>query len=461
MKRFARLCAGMLAALTVFPFSAAGAEHAPVYGDADGNGICDAADVTALTAFLTGEKTDITDAADLNGDKQIDARDLTLLRRSLTGETAVMMVYLAGSTLESDAELQCAARDIEEMCAAQRSAGMRTVILTGGAEKWHTEYADADANYQIVIDQNGVSSEKYADTVQNMGDAETLGSFIRQTAAQYPADHYSLVMWGHGTGPLWGMCYDSLTRDTLTLPEFRKGLEAGGVTFDWIGIDCCLMGTVETLKAVQGYTDHMVASEIRESKYGWQYDRFMTAWAKNPAMDTVTLTKQIADDTLEGNAGETGSVQIACYDVRNADALLEAYYAFAEELLYELENAVSISNNLSQIPDFSQTNYDIFDVNVMAEQIHVLKTSPRMEYVPLESAAALQAEIQKTVYYNRIANMYAFGGIACWFPYTSMEEGYYLVRECLAPIGISEAYIAMMEAYCNPTKWIVLDERSN
>ena len=457
MKRTVSLILGILAALSVLPFAAAGAAELPVYGDADGNGICDAADVSALRTCLTGGESAVTETADLNADGQIDARDLTLLLRSLKGETAVMMVYLSGSTLESDEELQCAARDIEEMCAAQRSAGLRTVILTGGAEKWHTEYAKADENDRIEIAQEGVKSERFSEKLLNMGDAKTLGSFIQQTAAQYPADHYSLVMWGHGTGPLWGMCYDSIFRDTLTLPEFRSGLEAGGVKFDWIGIDCCLMGTVETLKAVQGYADFMVASEIRESKYGWKYDNFMTKWARNPAISPAQLAMRIADDTVEGNAGETGSVQIACYDVLQTDALLDAYYAFAAELIAALPEDNGTYYDFEMIPDFSQARYDIYDLDTMAE--HILfdrKIDGRTKTVPLDSAAALREQISHTVYYNCTANMYEFGGIAVWFPRDSAEDGLRM-REMLQPIGIDEAYITMMETYFDSISRIVID----
>lgn len=438
---------GMLLS-SVIPVSAA--ERLPISGDANGDGVCDAQDANCLADYLTGTQSAISGDADMNADGRLDARDLTLLKRAVIPQTAVMMVYMSGSTLESDETLQCASADIAEMLAAANQPNLTVVILTGGAQQWHNEYAKADANYQIVIDKNGVTAAPYADTLLNMGDAETLGGFIKHTKEAYAADRYGLVLWGHGTGPLWGMCYDSLTKDTLTLPEFHTALETGGMQFDWIGLDCCLMGTAETLKAVQGYTGHLVASEIQSSKYGWKYDSFLTEWAKNPAMETGTLTRLIADEMVAGNAEDSGSVQIACYDVSNTDALLDAYYAFAAELLAALEADSAAYYDFSMLPDFSQANYDIFDLRAMAEHIQV-------QNVPLDSAARLTEEIDKTVSYNRIANMYAFGGIAVWYPRTSMEDGYHLVRECFAPIGMDEAYIAMMEEYCDPKTWVVVD----
>ncbi|MBP0975508.1 MAG: hypothetical protein J6P20_05530, partial [Oscillospiraceae bacterium] len=359
-------------------------------------------------------------------------------------------------TLESDDELQCATADIQEMMQAAGSPNLTVVILTGGAEQWHTDYAKADANYRIVIDRNGVRSEQYAETLRSMGSADTLGDFIRDTKKAYPADHYGLVMWGHGTGPLWGMCYDSLFQDSLTLPEFRGGLQGGSVHFDWIGLDCCLMGTIETLKAVQDHTEYLVASEIQASRYGWKYDSFLTEWAKYPGMNPRKLTERIADEVILGNAEYTGSVQVACYDISYTDRLWDAYLAFVPELLEATEEPAA-ADAFNEIPDFSQAGYDVIDLKTAAQQVQRLERDGRTQWVPLESAGELLTQLGNTVYYNRLANIYAFGGIAMWFPRVSYADGNALARSTFEPLDIDGGYITLIEELCDPMQHTVID----
>ena len=459
MKKLIGRIAGILAALAMLPAPLRTDAAEPLIpGDLDYTRISDKDDILTLTAFLSGESTDFfeKEAGDLNGDGRLDARDLTILKQRQLNQKAVLMVYMSGSTLESDDELQCASADIQEMVQAAGNPNLTVVILTGGAEKWHTEYAKADANYRIVIDGNGVKSEKYTEAPRSMGDAETLGSFIRDTKEAYPADHYGLVMWGHGTGPLWGMCFDSLTRETLTLPEFREGLQSGSVHFDWIGLDCCLMGTIETLKAVQDHTEYLVASEIQASRYGWKYDGFLTEWAKYPGMNPRKLTERIADEVLVGNAAYTGSVQVACYDVSYTDRLWEAYLPFVSELL-ETTVEPGAADAFNDIPDFSQAGYDVIDLKTVAQQVQRLERGERVQWVPLDSAGELLTQIGNTVYYNQLANIYAFGGIAMWFPRVSYEDGYSLARRIFEPLEIDDGYITLIEELCDPMQHIIID----
>ncbi len=65
-------------------------EPETVDGDADGNGVCDAADVERLLSYLLVKTTEIdAEAADLDSDGVLTAKDLTLLKRLVTGSGTV------------------------------------------------------------------------------------------------------------------------------------------------------------------------------------------------------------------------------------------------------------------------------------------------------------------------------------------------------------------------------------
>ena len=111
---------------------------------------------------------------------------------------------------------------------------------------------------------------------QSMTDPNTLASFIQFCAKEAPADRYILIFWDHGGGSVTGYGYDErYPNDTMDIGEIGKALKNGGVKFDLVGFDACLMGTLETAIAVEPYADYMLASEESEPGTGWYYTRWL------------------------------------------------------------------------------------------------------------------------------------------------------------------------------------------
>ena len=89
----------------------------------------------------------------------------------------------------------------------------------------------------------GVSSIN--DNPLDMGSAETLDAFIRYAKNYYPAEHYAIVIWGHGTGYRFennpsssrAVALDENSGTYLPMPELRKALSsaAGDNVFDFNG----------------------------------------------------------------------------------------------------------------------------------------------------------------------------------------------------------------------------------
>ena len=145
-----------------------------------------------------------------------------------------VMVYIVGSNLES--RYGAATNDIAEM----RQAGLdyeknNLLVYTGGSKRWvsdipstsnnvldlskdRTEGIVANSEERIVA-----STEKSAD----MGIPQTLSEFVNYCTTYYPAEHYGLILWNHGGGPLWGYGSDELFKnDSLLLEELRSAMDA-------------------------------------------------------------------------------------------------------------------------------------------------------------------------------------------------------------------------------------------
>ena len=72
-----------------------------------------------------------------------------------------------------------------------------------------------------------------------------------------------LILCDHGSGSVSGYGYDEKhkTSGSMSLSGINKALKAGGVEFDFVGFDACLMATAETGLMLNSYADYMIASE--------------------------------------------------------------------------------------------------------------------------------------------------------------------------------------------------------
>ncbi|HWQ19517.1 MAG TPA: clostripain-related cysteine peptidase [Methanotrichaceae archaeon] len=137
----------------------------------------------------------------------------------------------------------------------------------------------------------------------DMGDPETLSSFINWTKANYPAKNYALIMWNHGGG--WrhymrlipwaddvtrshdslagkGVCWDDTSNTFLTMQEVGTALASSPVSL--VDYDACLMQMVEVLYQDMPSAQVHVGSEEVEPGTGNPYDTILKDLTARPVM---------------------------------------------------------------------------------------------------------------------------------------------------------------------------------
>ncbi len=143
---------------------------------------------------------------------------------------------------------------------------------------------------------------------QNMGDPEVLKEFIEWSTANYPADHYALILWNHGGG-MWkkgeptrktnpkdkDVCYDDTDNDYLSNFEVGNAIKTSGIHFDIVSYDACLMGMIEVAYQIRDMADIMVASEETIPWDGYNYTGFLEGLVNDPQMTTKTLAENMID----------------------------------------------------------------------------------------------------------------------------------------------------------------------
>lgn len=189
----------------------------------------------------------------------------------------------------------------------------------------------------------------------NTGDPETLLDFIAWSASSYPAQHYALILWGHGTG--WkdediyqaaqrqgldgrladtsilttvrgsarralfrssvdrlvqvaierAIAFDDSASDFLDNLELQHVLEDArdqiGQPIDILGFDACLMSMVELHYQLRGTCRVVVGSQEVEPSGGWPYDAILAELHQQPDLSSEGLAKKIVDRYIDHYQG--------------------------------------------------------------------------------------------------------------------------------------------------------------
>lgn len=225
-----------------------------------------------------------------------------------SGDTWTILFYMCGTDLESDPSSDPGATyNLTEITKTTPSENVNFIVETGGCKKWQAQdlgldisteklqrYAYTAEGFKLVDEQPGAS----------MGDPEPLSDFISWGKKTYPADKYMLIMWDHGSGA-HGLLSDELfpnqsgNPSMLTLNEWEQALKDGGVNFELILTDCCLMANLETAQMLAPYAKYLVASEEVFPGKGSASDMWLQYLCSSPGSDGLRVGRMICDMTQQ------------------------------------------------------------------------------------------------------------------------------------------------------------------
>jgi hypothetical protein len=259
-------------------------------------------------------------------------------------DTWTIFVYLCGTDLESSDGYGAATGDVVQMCEAAASDNVRFVFQTGGTSQWANEVFSADACERYVVQDNDITLVDSA-PLTNMGDPDTLKDFLDWGVENYPAEKMGFVFWDHGGGSITGACVDELNdRDTLSLSEINEAFSKtyANMTdrFEFIGFDCCLMGTAETANVLTTYARYFYGSQETEPGTGWDYTAIGNFLANDPSVNGGELGKELSDSFYNecASGGQEDGCTFTIIDCEKFDDFAIAFNDYAKEL-YETANS--------------------------------------------------------------------------------------------------------------------------
>jgi hypothetical protein len=231
------------------------------------------------------------------------------------------------------------------------------------------------------------------------GDPDNLIRTAQWVFGQYPAEHYGLILWSHGSG--WqpneieqiakqvrgdnqvdkkeanvrastsgsmaffrstlqtilkkekanerAICFDDGTGhslDTLELDRVTKEIaDSIGQKLDLIGMDACLMANLEVAYQLRKNIGYMVASEELVPGNSWPYDIIFSILQKTPDFQPRDLSELVVNEYLSyyrkhplsfGN----GDITKIALDLSKTDVFITSMKGLAEALIANVKEAI-------------------------------------------------------------------------------------------------------------------------
>ncbi len=371
------------------------------------------------------------------------AREKRTVIKGNGSDVVTIMVYLCGTDLESRNRM--ATSDLQEMVAANISDNVNLIVYTGGCSRWNNNVVSSRTNQIYQIKEGGLLLLEKSLGEKPMTDPATLTSFIQYCKKNFPANRNELIFWDHGSGSVSGYGYDEKFKSSgsMSLAGINKALKNGGVTFDFVGFDACLMATTETALMMDRYADYMIASEETEPGIGWYYTNWLTALSKNPSMPTLELSQRIVDDYVVTCAKRTPGqgTTLSVTDLAELAATVpDKLESFSKSVTKAIEdkNYSDIARARSGSREFAKSNgIDQIDLAHFAEN------------VGNKEGEALSGAIKGAVKYNRTSSgMTNSNGLSIYFPYRSVKNVVRATQD-YSEIGMDQEYAQAIRAFAS------------
>ncbi len=372
-----------------------------------------------------------------------NARDKYTIIKGDGNDVVTVMVYMCGTDLESRGAM--ASKDMQEMLNATVSNNVNLLVYTGGCTGWKNTVVSNKTNqiYQISDGRMKIVKDNIGDLP--MTDPSTLSDFIKWGGKNYPADRYDLIFWDHGGGSVTGYGYDEKHKNagSMNLSEINKALTDGGLKYDFVGFDACLMATVETGLMLDVHSDYLIGSEETEPGIGWYYTNWLTDLSKNTSKPTIEIGKTIVDDFVSNCATQCPGQKttLSVVDLAELSATvpddLKSFASSTTEMI-DKKQYKTVSTARSSTREFATSS--------KIDQIDLIDFAVKLGN---SEGKELADSLKGAVKYNKTSqNMTNAYGLSIYFPYRTTNKVDNMVST-YDEIGMDDSYSECIQKFAS------------
>jgi hypothetical protein len=331
-----------------------------------------------------------------------------------------LMVYMTADSNLDQAGLD----DLNEMEMAGSSPTVNIVALLDrqGQDNTSLYFVTQDKVGSPTIVSQLVVDNPYSSEL-NMGDPKNLVTFVDWTTRNYPAEHYLLVLWGHGLG--WrGIGFDeNNSNDQITPVELNLALKKmkneSGISLDIVAFDACLMQMVEFASAIgeSGSSSYIIGSQESVPGPGWNYKKVISIIELYSEEGPKSIAENITKLYLELYPGE--KVTLSALQSSSINELSAQVDALADSLVLSRDWA-EISKARSLTEQFNEPSYvDFFD---LAAKIRSVVPDSNVQ----KTVERLPGSIPRIIVCSRNNSTHPYAkGISIYFPSGGDVDGNY------------------------------------
>ncbi|MFH0802790.1 MAG: clostripain-related cysteine peptidase [bacterium] len=270
----------------------------------------------------------------------------------------------------------------------------------------------------------------------DMGKVQSLTDFVSYGASHYPAEHYAIILWNHGSG--WkskalssavpkAICYDDHGTE-MSIADLKDAVtqikSTLGKNIDILGFDACLMQLFEVAWGMKDAADYVLGSEESIPSSGWVYNTTVSRLVANPSMTSGQIANYFVDDYFSETSSE--GITLSSLATSQAAAVMSSLNSFSQVLTQKMS---TYRDTLQNIDLYQTQYYDYSDYSDLYD--FALKVNMGIPDAQVQSAAqSLMNSIAAFVVHER-HSQYRVGnshGLAIWLPgraqYNSQKDDY-------------------------------------
>lgn len=266
----------------------------------------------------------------------------------------------------------------------------------------------------------------------DMGSGATLRSFVVWGKANFPADHYLLVVWDHGSG--WQARFnvsaqykyvaaDDTSGSAIDIKEIPSALADCDV--DVIAFDACYMQQLEVAYELRNCARYIAASTAAEPSPGYNYSRVLghISGSTDPEQLSLMIVRQYAAEYPNDSR-----VTHSAVDLSHVAALADAAGGFAQVLRAHADDrAAELADARRRSLDFATVGTRRYSLDLMDYASRCANAvGPDADDAHARLQTAFDAAVIASVHSSDLPNAH---GLAIYAPPPSQyDNSYALIR---------------------------------
>lgn len=266
----------------------------------------------------------------------------------------------------------------------------------------------------------------------DMGSGATLRSFVVWGKANFPADHYLLVVWDHGSG--WQARFnvsaqyryvaaDDTSGSAIDIKEIPSALADCDV--DVIAFDACYMQQLEVAYELRNCARYIAASTAAEPSPGYNYSRVLghISGSTDPEQLSLMIVRQYAAEYPNDSR-----ITHSAVDLSHVAALADAAGGFAQVLRAHADDrAAELADARRRSLDFATVGTRRYSLDLMDYASRCANAvGPDADDAYARLQTAFDAAVIASVHSSDLPNAH---GLAIYAPPPSQyDNSYALIR---------------------------------